>query len=79
MSDQLHALAASHPGIKPRIHCIGGWVDPRAGLDTVEETKIYSSTGNRIPVVQPIAVAITTEPMQLLPQLPHTPSWRGAL
>jgi hypothetical protein len=33
MSGQLHAPAALPPGT----HWIGGWVDPRAGLDDVEK------------------------------------------
>jgi hypothetical protein len=35
MSGQRHAPAALCPGIRtPGTHCTGGWVDPRAGLDT---------------------------------------------
>jgi hypothetical protein len=30
---QSHAPAALPPGKRPCIHCIGGWVDPTAGLD----------------------------------------------
>jgi hypothetical protein len=34
----------------PGTHCIGGWVDPRAGLDDVE--KILDSAGTRTPIPQ---------------------------
>jgi hypothetical protein len=34
-------------GKSPRYHWIGGWVDPRAGLDDVE--KILAPTGTRTP------------------------------
>ena len=30
---QLHAPTALAPGKRPGTHCIGGWVDPRTGLD----------------------------------------------
>ena len=30
---QHHAPAALPPGKRPRSHCVGGWVGPRAGLD----------------------------------------------
>jgi len=37
-------------------HWIGGWVDPRAGLDAVStRKKSRALAGNRIPVVQPVA------------------------
>jgi hypothetical protein len=35
---QLHAPAALPPGKRPGTHCIGSWVDPRAGLDGVITT-----------------------------------------
>jgi hypothetical protein len=47
--------SASRPGCftsrerAPGTHWIGGWVDPRAGLDDVE--KILDSTGTRTPIV----------------------------
>jgi hypothetical protein len=35
VSGQRHAPAALYPrGKKPGTHCTGGWVGPRAGLDT---------------------------------------------
>ena len=33
MGGQRHAPAALPPGKRPFTHCIGGWVDPKAGLD----------------------------------------------
>jgi hypothetical protein len=39
-------------------HCTGGWVGPRAVLDTVVERKIPSprrESNPRIPIVQPVA------------------------
>jgi hypothetical protein len=43
MSGQLHTQAALPPGERtPGIHCIGGWVGPRAGLDVVVKRKITS-------------------------------------
>jgi hypothetical protein len=37
-------------------HWIGGWVDPRAGLEAVDKRKNYlASAGNLIPAVQPVA------------------------
>jgi hypothetical protein len=40
--------SASRPGcftpgeIVPRTHCMGGWVDPRAGLNDMEERKFLT-------------------------------------
>jgi hypothetical protein len=43
----------------PVTHWIGGWVDLRVGLDTaVPKRKILSPTGNRTPVIQPVAYKI---------------------
>jgi hypothetical protein len=43
VSGQLHAQAALPPRDKaPGTHWIGGWVGPRAGLDTVVKRKILS-------------------------------------
>jgi len=43
VSGQLHATAALLPGKDPAgTRWIGGWVDPRAGLDTVAKRKIPS-------------------------------------
>jgi hypothetical protein len=38
MSGQFHATAALPPGT----HWIGGWVDPRAGLDEVKKRKLFT-------------------------------------
>jgi hypothetical protein len=36
----------------PGIHCIGGWVVPRVGLEAVEKGKSLFPTENRIPIPQ---------------------------
>ena len=33
VNGQQHAPAALYPGERPGIHCIVGWVGPRAGMD----------------------------------------------
>jgi len=38
---QRHAPAALPPGNGPGTHCIGGWVDPTAGLELTHETNQY--------------------------------------
>jgi hypothetical protein len=61
-------LSASRPGrfthreIGPGTHWMGGWVGPRADLDTVKRN--ICPAGNRTRVVQP--VAIPTELSRLL-------------
>lgn len=40
-----------HP---PRTHCIGGWVDPRAGLDLVEKKKSRTEN-NQTQALQSVA------------------------
>jgi hypothetical protein len=46
VSAQLHASTALLPGKEPPgTHWIGGWVDPRAGLDDVERRKIHPLLG----------------------------------
>jgi hypothetical protein len=47
--------SASRPGRytpgerAPGIYWIGGWLDPRAGLNALEKRKSLSSAGNRTP------------------------------
>jgi hypothetical protein len=60
VSDQHHAPAALLPpgkGPPPGTHWTGGWVGPRAGLDTEDRGKILcprrGSNPDR-PVVQPV-------------------------
>jgi hypothetical protein len=58
VSGQSHAPAALYPGERtPGTHCTGGWVGPRAGLDTEVREKILcpcrESNPDR-PVVQPV-------------------------
>jgi hypothetical protein len=45
MSGQLHAPAALPPGKNPGTHCIGGWVDSRAGLDDLKKWKFLTLPG----------------------------------
>jgi hypothetical protein len=49
-SGQLHASAALPGERAPGTHWIGGWVDPRAGVEDVE--KILYRTGVRTPTPQ---------------------------
>jgi hypothetical protein len=42
VSSELHALAALPPGKNHGTHRIGGWIGPRAGLDTLEKRMSYS-------------------------------------
>jgi hypothetical protein len=51
VSGQLHAPAALPPGKRPGTHFIGGWVDPRAGLDDMEKWKFlaYWDSNSRPP------------------------------
>jgi hypothetical protein len=47
---------------KPATQCIGGWVGPRAVLDTVVKRKIpspYRESNPRTPIVQPVAQRYT--------------------
>jgi hypothetical protein len=43
-----------YPGEEKSILWVGGWVDPSADLDVVEKKK-SCPTGDRTPVVQPVA------------------------
>jgi hypothetical protein len=50
MSGQLHAPADFTPsGRAPGTHWIGGWVDPRVGLDEVEKRKFLNLPGLELP------------------------------
>jgi hypothetical protein len=58
VSGQHHAPAALYPGERtPGTHWTGGWVGPKAGLDTEDRGKILrpcrGSNPDR-PVVQPV-------------------------
>jgi hypothetical protein len=62
VSDQLHAPAALPSTKEPVTHWIGGWVGPRAVLDTVVKRKIPSlrrESNPRTPVVQFVAQRYT--------------------
>jgi hypothetical protein len=67
--------SASHPGHftpeegAPSTHWIGGWVGPRASLDTVKKRKTLAPAMNQIQIPQLSSlspVAILTELSQLL-------------
>jgi hypothetical protein len=45
VSDQLRATAALPPGKAPGTHWIGGWMNPRVGLDDVEDWKFLIPPG----------------------------------
>jgi len=38
---QRHAPAALYPRERPGIHCTGGWVGPRAGLDRCGKSRLH--------------------------------------
>jgi hypothetical protein len=40
-------------------HWIGGWLDPRSGLDAVEWRKVLASVGNRTPTAHSVAHSYT--------------------
>jgi hypothetical protein len=48
MSGHLHAPATLCPVKEPGTHWIKGWVDPRVGLDNVEERKFLPLPGLEI-------------------------------
>jgi hypothetical protein len=48
MSGQVHAPAALPPAKEPRTHWIGGWVDPRTGVDDVERRQILLLPGLKL-------------------------------
>jgi len=54
--DQCHAPAAL-PQERPGTHCIGGWVDPRAGLDGCR--KSHPPPGFDPQTIQPVASRYT--------------------
>jgi hypothetical protein len=62
VSGQLHAPAALPPGRSPRYPFVGGWVDPRAGLDDMEKWQFFTLPGLELPlplVVQLVASRYT--------------------
>jgi hypothetical protein len=44
VGSQLHALAALPPGKRPGIHCIGGWVGSKAGLDGCGKSRLHQDS-----------------------------------
>jgi hypothetical protein len=61
VSGQFHAPAALPAERAPGTHFIGGWVDPRAGLDDMEKWTLFTLPGLELqpPVVQPVASRYT--------------------
>jgi hypothetical protein len=66
----MEVKSASRPGgftpreRDPGIHWIGGWMGPRAGLNTVVKRKIPSprrESNSRTPIVQPVAQCYTDD------------------
>jgi hypothetical protein len=55
LSGQHHAPAVLYPQEwTPGTHFIGGWVGPRAGLDTEDRKKSFAPARDQTPVVQSI-------------------------
>jgi hypothetical protein len=48
MSGQLHATAVLSPGNEFGTHSVGGWVDPKADLELLENINFVACDGNRI-------------------------------
>jgi hypothetical protein len=67
MSGQVHAPVTLPPReIAHCIHWIGGWVGPRASLDVMEKTKIFSMLGIEPWLSSPKPIATPTELFLLL-------------
>jgi hypothetical protein len=67
VSGQFHAPDALPPGKDPRYHWIGGWVDPRGGLDAVAKRKSPTPfRGSNTGRPARILVTIPTELWRLL-------------
>lgn len=49
--------------MNPVTHCIGGWVNPRAGLGVLEDRKVFTSTSIRTQnrPVRSLVVILTTQ------------------
>jgi hypothetical protein len=54
VSGQLPVPAALPPEKASGTTSVGGWVDPRAGLEAMENTKYTTPVGNQTPAVQPV-------------------------
>jgi hypothetical protein len=80
---QLHSPAAlSLRERAPRTHWTGGWVGPRAVLDTVVKRKIPSSpreSNPRTPIVQPVVQRYTDwailDPLVFEQRTEMSPQW----
>ena len=54
VGDHRHAPAVLLSGERPGIHCIGGWVGPRPGLDGCGKSRRLPGFDSR--TVQPVAI-----------------------
>jgi hypothetical protein len=60
VSGQRHAPAALYHGERtPGTHCTGGWVGPRACLDTEARGKILCPAGDRTPTMDTDVSVVT--------------------
>jgi hypothetical protein len=59
VNGRLHARAALPRKKSTSTQSIGGWVDPRAGLDVVMKGKIFLLPGILTPFIQPVACRYT--------------------
>jgi hypothetical protein len=76
VSGQRHAPAALSPGDRnPGTHCTGGWVGPRAGLDTEVREKSFAPAGDRTPIARSSSKVRTSQKTQLVTVA--TSSWLG--
>jgi hypothetical protein len=67
VSFQLHTPAALPPGKEPRgTHCTGGRVGPRAGLDSVEQSKMLPLPEFALRAVKPTARRYTDRAISAL-------------
>jgi hypothetical protein len=61
----------------PGTRWIGGWVDPRAGLDNVEKRKFLTLPGLELRPLSRPARSLSIYRLRYI-HSPHTPSWRSA-
>jgi hypothetical protein len=68
VNGQRHAPAAIYPrGKTPGSHCTGGWVGPRAGLDTEARETFLASAWDRTSILW----SSSPLPDTILPELPQ--------
>jgi hypothetical protein len=75
VSGQRHAQVAFSPGERtPGTHCTGGWVGPRAGLDTEARGKILL----RLPEIEPQSPGVPVRSQTLYCLSYPAPEYLGA-